>query len=148
MFSDDTRGAALVEAALTMPLFLLLTFGIVPGGLLFWTWLGLQHAVDMAARCTSVNDAAINTGFTSSLCFSGTSITKSTIQAYAADNAWGINIPSSNFTVHLAGDSPATTCSTGIPGNRVSVTNYNFDLINYIFKVKLSATACYPTTSA
>jgi hypothetical protein len=146
---DDTRGAALVEATITMPIFLLLTFGIVQCGLLLWTQLGLQYAVDMAARCTSVNDAANNTSYPTSFCFSAplpTPIDKSKIQSYAANNAWGIHPPASVFNVDLATDPTHTVCSAGIPGNKVSVTNYNFDLINYIFSVNLSATACYPTT--
>jgi uncharacterized membrane protein len=83
----DERGATLVEAAITMPLFLSLTFGVLQAGLLLWTQAGLQHGVDMAARCATVNDAAVKAGASTSLCFPGTapgSVTKATIQNYAA----------------------------------------------------------------
>lgn len=45
-----TAGATLVEFALVAPAFLLLLFGIVEFGLLFWTTLTMQHAVREGAR--------------------------------------------------------------------------------------------------
>ena len=145
---DDTRGGVIIEFTVTMGLFLLLTFGLVQAGLLLWAIVGLQHGVDMAARCASVNDAAIRTGHPTSLCFSPTiptSVTKSTIQSYAAINSWGLKPPADIFVVDLATDTPATLCPNGLPGDRVSVSNYKFDLINYIFSLNLQARACYPT---
>ena len=55
---DDTRGNALVEFTVTFPFFLALMFGLVQAGLLLYTQNGLQHGVEMAARCASVNYAA------------------------------------------------------------------------------------------
>ena len=43
---DDTRGAVLVEFTVTVPFFLLLTFGLIQAGLLLWTQSGLQHGVE------------------------------------------------------------------------------------------------------
>ena len=59
---DDTRGAALVEFTVTIPFFLLLTFGLIQAGLLLWTQAGLQHGVEEAARCASVNYSANQLG--------------------------------------------------------------------------------------
>ena len=59
---DDTRGAALVEFTVTVPFFLLLTFGLVQAGLLLWTQAGLQHGVEVATRCASVNYSANQLG--------------------------------------------------------------------------------------
>jgi Flp pilus assembly protein TadG len=142
------RGSVSVESALTMPLFLLLTFGLAQAGLLLWTQIGLQHGVEMAARCASINDAAINTNVSASLCFPGTapaSVTKSIIQSYAANNSWGVKPAASIFVVKTAA-ADNQQCSTGIYGDQVSVNNYQVDLINYIFSVSLNAQSCFPTT--
>ena len=59
LIRNDTQGSVLVEAAITFPLSILLVFGIVLGSLAMWIEIGLRHGVEMAARCASVNDAAI-----------------------------------------------------------------------------------------
>ena len=147
---DDTRGASLVEATVTIPLLLLLTFGLVQAGLLLWVYIGLQHGVDMAARCASVYDAAKYANWPSSLCLgtdpTKTALSTSSIASYAANNSLGINPPATTFTINLA--SAGTVCSNGIPGNQVSVSNYTpFDL-NYIFiDIKFNVRSCYPTTT-
>jgi hypothetical protein len=45
---DDTRGSALVEYALTLSAFILLTVGLIQIGLLMWTQAGLQHTIAVA----------------------------------------------------------------------------------------------------
>jgi Flp pilus assembly protein TadG len=140
LIRDDTRGGTIVEYAVTMPLFLLLTFGLVQGGLLFWTQIGLQHGVEMAARCASVNYAALQTGSATS-CFSmaPSAVTTSTVQSYAANNSYGLNLPASIFTV-----APLYTAMCGInTGNKVTAS-YPFNLVHYIFSLTLNAKSCYP----
>jgi Flp pilus assembly protein TadG len=142
---DDTRGGTIVEYTLTMPLFILLMFGVVQAGILLWTWVGMQHGVEMAARCASVNynanQAGLNTG-----CFSPTApnaVTANTVEVYAANNSFGINLPSSKFQATLN-----TTCGTN-PGILVTAS-YTFNLIHYVFSafsVPLTAQSCYPTSS-
>src|SRR4249920_469420 len=105
LIRDDTQGSTLVEYTLTIPLFLLLMFGLVQAGLLLFTYSGLQHGVERAARCASVNysasllkDAAGNPLLTQS-CFPGvapTDVTDATIKQYAAQSSWGI-VPASSF---------------------------------------------------
>ena len=68
LLRDDTRGAALVEFTVTIPFFLLLTFGLIQAGLLLWTQAGLQHGVEVATRCASVNYSANQLGLNTS-CF-------------------------------------------------------------------------------
>jgi Flp pilus assembly protein TadG len=117
----NTEGATAVEFGLTAPGFLMLLTGSIIAGLVLWTQLGLQHGVERAARCASVN---------SSLCG-----TVAAIQDYAAKQALGLNPPSSMFTV----TSPAC-------GNQVSA-NYTFDFITKYFglpSVSLNAQACFP----
>ena len=93
---DDTRGAALVEFTVTIPFFLLLTFGLIQAGLLLWTQAGLQHGVEVAARCASVNYSANQMGLTHKLLWRGTNDRPSpidTIKQYAVDNSCGL-VPS------------------------------------------------------
>ena len=58
----DEQGGAIVENTITMWVFLLLTLGITQAGLIMWSAVGLEHGVEMAARCASVSDAAIDAG--------------------------------------------------------------------------------------
>jgi TadE-like protein len=142
---DDTLGAAFLETALTLPAFLLLTFGLLQAGLMLWTQVGLQHGVDMAARCASVNDAAFYAGFTTSRCFPGTlpnAVTSDMIKSYAAKNSFGVNPPASAFTVNQG-----VSCGIGT-GNQV-IASFKFDLMHtYIFSPTLRAQSCYPTTTS
>src|SRR5262245_8152521 len=62
LIRDDTGGGALVEFTVTFPFFLLLMFGLVQAGLLLWTQAGLQHGVEVASRCASVNYSALRLG--------------------------------------------------------------------------------------
>jgi hypothetical protein len=99
----------------------MLVAGIIVFGLLLWIQMGLQHGVERAARCASVN---------SSLCGSVTAI-----QNYAAQQALGLNLPASTFSV-----------STPTCGNQVSAT-YTFNFITTYFSnssLALSAQSCFP----
>jgi Flp pilus assembly protein TadG len=58
----DQDGATVVEYTILVGLLLSLTFGIIQAGLMLWTQVGLQHGVEMAARCASVSDIASNLG--------------------------------------------------------------------------------------
>ncbi|KUJ85367.1 hypothetical protein AVO45_16600 [Ruegeria marisrubri] len=53
-FRRDTRGTALVELAIVLPLFLLLMFGVLEYGRLFWNSTMSQKAMQMAARLATV----------------------------------------------------------------------------------------------
>lgn len=116
----DLRAASAIEFAMTAPIFFLLLFAIIEGGLLLWTQLGLQNAVDMAARCASVNVT---------LCGNA-----GAVQTYAAQNAFGLNVPPSTFTF-----------STPTCGNQVSAS-YTYDFIVSISAptITLNARSCFP----
>ncbi len=116
----DIRGTAAIEFSITAPAFVLVLLGVIEGGLMLWTQLGLQHGVEMAARCASVN---------ATLCGKSTDI-----QAYAVQQTYGVNPPSSTFTV----TSPAPSC-----GNSVSAS-YNFPVIPIFTAVTLTAQSCFP----
>ena len=118
---EDSRGATIVEFALTVPVFLAMLIGVLEFGLLLWTQLGLQHATEMAARCASVNSNACGT--------------TANIQSYASTQAYGLNPPPSTFTV----SSPAC-------GSQVTA-NYTFAFVTSYFgapTIALSAQACFP----
>jgi len=117
----DISGTAAIELAMTMPVFLMLLFGAVEFGLLMWTKLGLQHGVEMAARCATIN---------TSTCSSSSSI-----QSYALAQAYGLSVPTSTFTV-----------STPSCGNQVQAS-YQFNFVTtYMGMPKLTITAksCFP----
>ncbi len=111
----------MLEFGILLPLFLPLLFAVVQIGQLFWTQVALQHAVDMAARCATINATTCGT----------TSLT----QTYAATQAYGLAFPADTFTA------AAAAC-----GNQVSAS-YTFPLIVTAWfpaSFKLSARSCYP----
>jgi Flp pilus assembly protein TadG len=116
----DEEGATAVELALTLPFFLILLFGAVECGLLLWAQVSLQHGVEMAARC-----AVIDTNTCSSA---------STTQSYASGEAFGLNPPSSTFTV-----------STPSCGEEVAAS-YTFQFLTQYFvgPITLTASSCFP----
>src|SRR5437879_9694566 len=142
----DERGAALIEFTVVLPLFLSLTFGIVQAGLMLWAQAGLQHGVEIAARCASLSDIAIKHGgldpsATPTPCYSlknTATVNASTIKTFAANNSWGLKPPTTVFSVNPA--SPPCT------GNLVTAS-YPFTAITYLFRVTLTAQSCYPTAS-
>jgi hypothetical protein len=103
----DEQGSVIIENTITMWVFLLLTMGITQAGLIMWSAVGLEHGVEMAARCASVSDAAIDAGFVPSTttptpCYStstkGATNNQSTVKAYAVSQSWGVGVPLSAFT--------------------------------------------------
>ncbi len=145
---DDTRGGALVESTLTMALFLSLTFGLVQAGLLLWSQSGLQHGVELAARCASVNYSAkllnLSTSCFTALC-NETPLNASTdttcIEKYVAQNSFGL-VPSYNNINFTIGTPPTTKCDGTNVGYSVQA-NYSFK-VALIFSVPLTALSCFP----
>jgi Flp pilus assembly protein TadG len=141
----DEHGGVIVENTITMLVFVLFTLGITQAGLIMWSAVGLEHGVEMAARCASVSDAAIDAGFVPSTttptpCYStstkGASNNASTVKAYAVSNSWGVGVPSSAFSF------PSGSCAS--PSNQVS-SSYSETLMNYLFSPHLSPLSCYAT---
>jgi Flp pilus assembly protein TadG len=146
----DTRGAVIVEFSVTIAFFLSLTFGLVQAGLLLWTYSGLQHGVEVAARCASVNYSANQLGLGKS-CFTvdGAAVAPSTviadttntyIEKYAQQNSFGLVPAYTSFTVTMSNSS--AKCGTNF-GYLVRAT-YTFDVLHYIFSVPLTAASCFP----
>ena len=116
---DDTAGSAMVEYAITLSAFILLTMGIVQIGLLMWTQAGLQHGVELAARCATVNTTLCGTA--------------AQIQSFAAANSLGVTVPTSDFTV-----TQGTTC-----GNKIKASD-TFNFLPVAATVTVTAQVCYP----
>jgi Flp pilus assembly protein TadG len=94
-FGACDRGATAVEFALIAPLFVLLLSGAIYAGVLIFSAMGLQTAVEKAARCYSVSAAACNT--------------VSAAQTYAQSSYYGAG-------------SPAFVASTPSCGHQVNAT--------------------------
>jgi Flp pilus assembly protein TadG len=118
----DESGASAVEFAITAPVFFAVVFGIIEGGLLLWTQLGLQHGAEMAARCAAVNKTMCNNS--------------SAVQNFAVQNSYGLNPAPSTFTV-----------TTAACGTQISAA-YTFNFITTYFgtpNVGLTAQSCFPS---
>jgi hypothetical protein len=143
---DDTRGAALVEFTVVLPFFVLLTFGLIQAGLLLWTQSGLQHGVELATRCASVNYSANQLGppvNTVIGCFGvpPNAVTNDIIKQYAKDHSYGLVPSFDSFTVTLT-TPPAGVCGTDY-GYQVTASA-PYDLLHYIFSATLTATSKFP----
>ncbi len=119
-FIADSQGTSAVEFALTAPIYLLMLCGLIMAALLLWTQLGLQHGVESAARCASINRTLCGTD--------------AAIQSYAANNAFGLTVSPSVFTPSKP------SC-----GNQVSAS-YVLPLNLYgLRSPTLTAQACFPS---
>jgi len=57
-FLKDRRGAAVVEMAFVLPLFILFVLGIIEFGRAYWTWDSMQLSIDEAGRYAMTNITA------------------------------------------------------------------------------------------
>lgn len=122
----DRRGATAIETAMLFPVFLLLLLGIGEFGRALWTQTALQYAVGAAARCAAINP---------------TSCTN--VPAYAATQAYGLSIPSGDFTY----TANASCGVSGYAGGAQVTVSYPFQpLVPQLvpLSVTLSAQACHP----
>ena len=154
LLRDDMRGGALIEFTVALPFFMLLMFGLIQAGLLLWTFVGLQHGVEVATRCASVNYSAYRLGLSTS-CFivDGAAVAPSTviadtsntyIQKYAAQNSFGLVPSYSSFTVTPTLPTGGGLCPTN--SGYVVTASAPFNLINYIFSVTITTTSQFSVT--
>lgn len=122
-------GNVAIEYGLILPMLLLIVLGIVDTGRLLWTYATLSHAVDAAARCGAIAGPGCGSS--------------ATIASYAVTQAYGLSLPSSDFTVTSA------TCGVEVNG----VIGFTF-IIPWLGSaqpfgtsnsINVSATACYPS---
>jgi Flp pilus assembly protein TadG len=120
-FISNAQGATAVEFGLTAPVFFAMLFGLIDGGMLLWTQLGLQHATEMAARCASINK---------NLCADATSV-----KNYATTQALGLGMAPSAFTV------AQNACGSYV------TASFDFGLVGGYYGtpvITLNAGACFP----
>lgn len=125
-FQLGNRGVAAVEFAFIGPPLILLLFGTIEFGRMFGTQNALQYAVEQAARCAVVSQAATP-------CV-GTCCTTSQIQSYAASMAYGQNLAASVFSVTTP--SCGTQVSASLPYTMPAPVK---------FSVTLTAQSCRPS---
>ncbi len=120
--AKETEGASAVEFALTAPLFFILLFSVAQFGLFLWTQLGLQHAVDLSARCASLMHT--------------TCPDEGSTQAYAAGQAYRLNIDPSVFSV------TQDACGQNVTASYI----YTIAIpLMPSMQVPIGATSCFPT---
>jgi Flp pilus assembly protein TadG len=117
----DRGGNAAVEFALVLPLFLTLIIGVMELGQILLKQNALQRAVEIAARCASVDKTNC--------------ATPSQVQSFAATQATGVTVPPSAFTA------TAAAC-----GNQVSAALPYTYLTTFLPlpPLTLRARACFP----
>jgi Flp pilus assembly protein TadG len=115
----DTRGGALIEGALLMPVLLLATLGAVYFGLEYWYALSLSQATYTAARCRAID---------STKCGSDTAA-----KSFAASRSWGLS--TDNLTFQTA------SCSNGVSLSGTAQTQIK--LLGYLnLSIPLQAQIC------
>jgi Flp pilus assembly protein TadG len=120
-FFRDRAGSSAVEFALLSPVFFAIAFGIVDAGRLVWTQMSIEHAVESAARCASIQSTNCTTA--------------PDVQTYAATQAPGLGLSPSAFSY-----------STPSCGSLVSAT-YRYYYLSAAFPGSystLTAQSCVP----
>jgi Flp pilus assembly protein TadG len=121
-------GAAAIEYALILPMFLLFIFGIIDIGRLMWTYVTLTRATEAAARCGAVNTTDCGTN--------------AAIASRGVTEAWGMQITSAAFVV----TKPA--CGVQVVGTYSFVWAIPALMMSTPRgTLTLTARACYPSQS-
>lgn len=132
------RGAATIELALTMPLFITLMLGVCEYARFAWTYEAVQEAAFAGARCI---------GMTLNACSVNGVYSQSSAIAFVQSEAqnWGITIPSANVQI-----STATTSCNGVSGFSQVELTYMFEsfvpgLVNFLPTGQvITGSACFP----
>jgi Flp pilus assembly protein TadG len=123
------RNAAIsIEVAFIIPVLVVFLLGIIEVGRALWIQTSLQYAVTVAARCASLGSSSCTN-----------------VPSYAASQAFGMSIPSGDFTY----TSGASCGNAGYTAGSQVTANYTFNsvvggLIRPLNSVPLTATACHP----
>jgi Flp pilus assembly protein TadG len=137
-----TEGVALVEFALLLPLFVVLMVGILEFAQVLFMQVALQHAVTFASRCASEFATADSLGSTNTPTDCSSS---ANIATYASQQAFGVSIPSSTFTV----STPANQYSPTQIFNCVYASYPEHFTIPFMpaIAITLTANSCYGTAT-
>lgn len=122
-FRLSTRGVAAIETAWALPAYLLLLFGVMDMGWLFWKQITIDRAVLIAARCGAVRTTGC--------------LNANDIAGVAASRASGLGLSRNNFQV--------TTPSCGVKVE-ISLTHNFFFARGVLGSQTLRANACMMRT--
>ncbi len=132
------RGAAAVEFALVVPVFITLMLGVCEYARFAWTNEAVQETAFAGARCV---------GMTLNNCSVSGVYNESSAVAFIQSEAqkWGVTIPSTGIQI-----STATSCNgvSGFSQVRLSYTFQSFipALVNFLSTGKvITGSACFPT---
>lgn len=125
----DRHGAVIVEFAFLAPIALVMTFGLIEAGRLYWTKQTLDEVAYATARCMSVNSDCD---------------TAAHQKSYAITRAasYGIALTDDDVTIV-----PATTCKDEPGANSVAIEHDAGSPVKGLlpfFSGNLSASACFP----
>jgi hypothetical protein len=121
---SDSKGATLLEAAIVLPLLLLVTFAIVDFGALFYVHLALQNGVSQATRFGVTGNLIPGLNRDNSIMFA---MRDSTPTLTLADSAFVFTHLTPGGTVWIGG--------SGAPGDIEKVTvNYNWQIITPLIR--------------
>jgi hypothetical protein len=140
----ERDGTAAIEFAFVAPLFLMLLFGTVEFGRLFWTKVALQEAALAGAHCIAVAQGKLPDGS----CVSGGSHGSSATQSYVqvVGSQWGITLSTTDIPLSANANCGGTTGFSEVTIIS-SFTSAAAKLITPPGTVVFSANACYPNNS-
>lgn len=119
-FANSIAGSSAIEFAMLLPVFIFVLFGLIDAADLVWTQVGMEHAVEAAARCAAVNNASCTSN--------------AAVQTYASTQALGLNLAPSTFSFSQSSCGALVTAQ------------YNFLFLTSDFPssyVTLSAKSCF-----
>jgi len=125
----DRRGATIVEFAFLAPVALVMTFGLIETGRLYWTKQTLDEVAYATARCMSVSSDCDTAAHQKSY-------------AIARAASYGIALSDDDVTIV-----PATTCKDEPGTNSVAIAHDAGSPVEGLlpfFSGDLSASACFP----
>jgi Flp pilus assembly protein TadG len=131
-FARDTGGAALLEAALVLPLLLVVTLGMIQFGMLFNEEILVTNAAAAGGRQASVSRGDLSAG--------------TNIQNVVTTTAAGLN--TSKMTVYICVPSSSSTCAAASScGTSCNFTNYQGDQVTVTVKYACTALFNFGTTA-
>jgi Flp pilus assembly protein TadG len=115
---------------IVLPVLCLMIFGTVYAGWMLYSTTMLYYAVEMAARCASVNTTT---------CGGATQAKQiAAVQAYAVTQAMGVNVTAASFTV----SQPANGCGWQVTATYPFTFILPFQAANPTYNI--NASACFP----
>jgi Flp pilus assembly protein TadG len=132
-------GSTALEFALTALPMLFLTFGIIEGGLLFWSWQALEGAAIDAGRCAAINAISCKNPTT----------TPANTASYAAKAAGmrGLSGVTSNNVTVTTGSAAQALCGNTTASVISIALAYRFPAMAVVpLLSNLTASTCFPLT--